>query len=122
MDMLVRVLRVRNDRQLAERFGVQPSQICKIRKRKAVISSAFLINIVVKDDDDRTPDRICWRLRETFGTVRLLDTDGWDDRNAIACAGAVRGLTRPRLLMPPRSGAKALAAELRLLDFRALRV
>jgi hypothetical protein len=84
--------------------------------------SAFLINIVVKDDDDRTPDRICWRLRETFGTVRLLDTDGWDDRNAIACAGAVRGLTRPRLLMPPRSGAKALAAELRLLDFRALRV
>lgn len=45
MDMLGRVLRVRNDRQLAERFGVQPSQICKIRKRKAVISSAFLINM-----------------------------------------------------------------------------
>lgn len=45
MDMLVRVLRVRNDRQLAERFGVQPSQICKIRKCKAVISPAFLINM-----------------------------------------------------------------------------
>lgn len=45
MDMLVRVLRVRNDRHLAERFGVQPSQICKIRKRKAVISPAFLINM-----------------------------------------------------------------------------
>lgn len=45
MDMLVRILRVTNDRQLAERFGVQPSQICKIRKRKAVISPAFLINM-----------------------------------------------------------------------------
>jgi hypothetical protein len=45
MDMLVHVLRVRNDRHLAVRFGVQPSQICKIRKRKAVISPAFLINM-----------------------------------------------------------------------------
>jgi transcriptional regulator with XRE-family HTH domain len=45
MDMLVRVFRVRNDRQLAERLGVEPSQICKIRKRRAPVSSAFLINI-----------------------------------------------------------------------------
>ena len=45
MDMLLRVLRVRNDRQLAGRLGVKPSQICKIRKRRAPISSAFLIHI-----------------------------------------------------------------------------
>ncbi|WP_400189822.1 hypothetical protein [Massilia orientalis] len=45
MDMLVRVLRVKNDRQLAARFGVLPSQVCKIRKRLAPISAAFLINM-----------------------------------------------------------------------------
>jgi hypothetical protein len=45
LDMLLRVLRVKNDRQLAVRFGVLPSQICKIRKRLAPISAAFLINM-----------------------------------------------------------------------------
>jgi len=45
MDMLVRVLRVKNDRQLAARFGVEPSTICKIRKRRAPISAAFLVNM-----------------------------------------------------------------------------
>lgn len=45
LDMLLRVLRVKNDRQLAVRFGVLPSQICKIRKRMSPISAAFLINM-----------------------------------------------------------------------------
>ncbi len=45
LDMLLRVLRVKNDRQLAVRFGMVPSQICKIRKRLAPISAAFLINM-----------------------------------------------------------------------------
>jgi hypothetical protein len=45
LDMLVRVLQVKNDRQLAARFDVLPSQICKIRKRRAPISAAFLINM-----------------------------------------------------------------------------
>ena len=64
---------------------------------------------------------IGWRLREAIGPVKLLDTDGWEDRNAIICAGSVRPLKKPRLLMKPASGAKALAAELKLLDFRPLR-
>lgn len=45
LDMLVRVLRVKNDRQLAVRFDVLPSQICKIRRRQAPISAAFLVNM-----------------------------------------------------------------------------
>jgi len=45
IDMLVRVLRVKNYRQLAARFGVAPSQICKIRKRRTPVSPAFLINV-----------------------------------------------------------------------------
>jgi hypothetical protein len=45
LNILVRVLQVENDRQLAARLCVLPSQICKIRKRLAPISAAFLINM-----------------------------------------------------------------------------
>jgi hypothetical protein len=45
LDMLAQVLRVKNDRQLAVRLGVLPSQICKIGKRLSPVSASFLINI-----------------------------------------------------------------------------
>lgn len=45
VDMLVRILCVKNDRQLAVRLNVRPSQICKVRKRRSPISAAFLINM-----------------------------------------------------------------------------
>lgn len=81
----------------------------------------FLVNIVVAGDDDRTPDRIARLMGKTWRDVRLLDSDGWENRNAIALAGAVRGLKRPRLMMRPQIRAKQIAAELRILDFRPLR-
>jgi hypothetical protein len=43
MDTLMRILGARNDRKLADRLSVQPSQICKIRKRSVPVSSALLI-------------------------------------------------------------------------------
>ena len=44
LNMLQQLLGMRNDAQLADRLGVEPSQICKIRHRKGVVSGAFLIN------------------------------------------------------------------------------
>ncbi|HEY5347151.1 MAG TPA: fused MFS/spermidine synthase [Rhizomicrobium sp.] len=81
----------------------------------------FLVNIVVAGDDDPTPDRIARLMGRTWHDVRLLDSDGWENRNAIALAGAVKKLKRPRLLMRPQIRARQIAAELRTLDFRALR-
>lgn len=81
----------------------------------------FLINIVVAGDADPTPDRIARRMGKTWRAVRLLDSDGWENRNAIALAGAVQDLKRPRLLMRPQIRARKIAAELRVLDFRPLR-
>ena len=81
----------------------------------------FLINIVVAGDSDRTPDRIARLMGRTWRDVRLLDSDGWENRNAIALAGAVKKLKRPRLTMRPQIRARQIAAELRILDFRALR-
>ncbi|MFC5511040.1 hypothetical protein ACFPOU_07865 [Massilia jejuensis] len=44
LNMLQQLLGLRNDAHLADRLGVEPSQICKIRHRKGVVSGAFLIN------------------------------------------------------------------------------
>jgi cyclopropane fatty-acyl-phospholipid synthase-like methyltransferase len=81
----------------------------------------FLMNVIVDDDDDSTPDDLVRTMRRHWGRVRLLDTDGWIDRNAVIAAGAVSGLKKPTVLMPPRPGGAKLARELDVLDFRAIR-
>jgi threonine dehydrogenase-like Zn-dependent dehydrogenase len=81
----------------------------------------FLMNVIVDDDDDQTPDRMVRLLRRQWSKVRLLDTDGWVDRNAVIVAGSVAKLRKPKLMMPPRTGAKKLKRELAVLDWRTLR-
>jgi spermidine synthase len=81
----------------------------------------FLANLIVADDDDRSADRICYRLATIFKGVRLLDADGFENRNAIAVAGATRRLKPPRLMIRPKLAARQIAASLRALDFRPLR-
>ena len=83
--------------------------------------SLFLMNVIVDDDDDPTPVTLARSLRKLWRGVRILDTDGWMDRNAVIAAGAVRKLKKPRVLMPPRPGAAKLRRELGLMDFRGLR-
>jgi hypothetical protein len=75
----------------------------------------------VADDDDRTPDIMVRAMRALWPKVRLLDTDGWVDRNAVIAAGSVTRLRKPTVLMPPRTGAKKLRRELAVLDWRAIR-
>jgi spermidine synthase len=81
----------------------------------------FLVNIVVMDDEDPMPDRIARAMKEVWRGVRLLDADGFENRNAIAVAGSVTGLKRPRLRMAPSVGARALTKSLSQLSFRLLR-
>jgi spermidine synthase len=93
-------------------------RLVKMRLKRGGI---FLINITVLDDEDPVPDGICWALKRVWRKVRLLDSDGYVDRNAIAMAGAVDGLKRPTLRMKPTTGARTLRKELSQLTFRALR-
>ena len=81
----------------------------------------FLMNVIVADDDDATPDGLVRMMRRQWHGVRLLDTDGWTDRNAVIAAGAVARLKKPKLLMPPRPGGQKLARELEILDWRPIR-
>jgi hypothetical protein len=75
----------------------------------------------VADDDDRTPDILVGAMRGQWGRVRLLDTDGWVDRNAVIAAGAVTNLKKPKVLMPPVPGGQKLARQLDILDWRPIR-
>lgn len=81
----------------------------------------FLMNVIVDDDDDPTPDNMVRLMRRHWRGVRLLDTDGWINRNAVIAAGAVRALRRPVMLMEPMVGARKLARQLAILDFRTIR-
>ena len=67
------------------------------------------------------PDDLVRMMRKEWPRVRLLDTDGWTDRNAVIAAGAVAGLKKPVVLMPPRPGGAKLARQLDILDWRPIR-
>jgi hypothetical protein len=83
--------------------------------------SLFLMNVIVDDDDDSTPDDLVRNIRRQWRGVRLLDTDGWVDRNAVIAAGAVTKLKKPRVLVPPSPGGAKLARELAILGWRPIR-
>jgi predicted membrane-bound spermidine synthase len=87
-------------------------------KSRLARGGLLAMNVMVKDDDDRAPDRIVYRLKEIFRQVRLLDEEGEPDRNALVMAGPVRGIKRPRLLLRPRKGGRTVAAGLKALEFR----
>lgn len=93
----------------------------KLARARLTDAGLFLMNVIVDNDDDRTPDNLVRALRKEWSRVRLLDTDGWVDRNAVIAAGAVAGLKKPTVLMPPKPGAARLTRELEILDWRPIR-
>ncbi|MBA2587221.1 MAG: fused MFS/spermidine synthase [Alphaproteobacteria bacterium] len=121
--------RQRHDAIVLDAFGeggmpeafMQPAFFKLARSRMKSAGSLFLMNVIVADDDDPVPDDLVRALRRQWGRVRLLDTDGWTDRNAVIAAGAVTNLKKPKVLMPPRPGGGKLAKELDILDWRAIR-
>jgi spermidine synthase len=121
--------RRRHDAIVLDAFGkdgipadfLQPSFFKLARTRLKPRNSLFLMNVIVEDDDDRTPDMLVRTMRSEWGRVRLLDTDGWTDRNAVIAAGAVTNLKKPKVLMPPRPGGAKLERQLDILDWRPIR-
>ncbi len=80
----------------------------------------LLINIIVADDDDPLPVRVIGNMRHVWREARLLDHEEWEDRNAIAIAGTVGQLKRPKLLVKPGRRARAIANSLATMRFRDL--
>jgi spermidine synthase len=100
---------------------MQPAFFKLAHSRLKMRDSLFLMNVIVEDDDDRTPDMLVRAMRAEWGRVRLLDTDGWTDRNAVIAAGAVTNLKKPKVLMPPKPGGAKLERQLDILDWRPVR-
>lgn len=121
--------RQRHDAIVLDAFGecgmpaafMQPAFFRLARARLKPRNSLFLMNVIVEDDHDRTPDILVQAMRAEWGRVRLLDTDGWVDRNAVIAAGYVTNLKKPRVLMPPRPGGPKLERQLDILDWRPVR-
>lgn len=121
--------RQRHDAVILDAFGeggmpaefMQPAFFRLAKSRLKPRNALFLMNVIVADDDDRTPDIMVRAMRALWPKVRLLDTDGWVDRNAVIAAGTVTKLKKPRVLMPPRPGGAKMAKQLAILDWRATR-
>lgn len=105
-----------------------PDHLCSetffglVQTRLRNSSGCLLANVHARHDLDMMPDRIAAKLNRVWADVRLLDTRGLPDRNALAMAGKVRDLVQPALLMPPSVGADEIERDLSLLAFRTRRL
>lgn len=79
----------------------------------------LLANVHVQHDLDMAPDRYAGVARSVWNEVRLLDTRGAVNRNALVLAGNVKNLRKPTLLMPPLMGGEDIAIHLDRMHFRA---
>ena len=82
---------------------------------------AVFANVHVKNDSDSHVDRIAEGMANVFPEVRLLDSQGFDGRNAIVMAGAVSRLQAPGMIVPPAADCEEIKAELATMKFRAWR-
>ena len=90
----------------------------RLAKPKLAERGAFFANVHLASDDDRMADAVTQSMAEAWSRVRLLDAPGWLNRNAIAMAGDVSGLTPPVLHMWPTEASEQIAFELGTLRFR----
>jgi 2-polyprenyl-3-methyl-5-hydroxy-6-metoxy-1,4-benzoquinol methylase len=105
-------------KQVVPTHLLSPSFFALVKSRMRPRGSVFLINLIVADDDDPLPFRVVENMRHVWREARLLDHEEWEDRNAIALAGAVGHLKRPRLMMTPARRAKYIANSLSTMRFR----
>jgi spermidine synthase len=82
---------------------------------------AVFANVHVLHDFDLPADRIADCMSNVFPDVRLLDSVGYNGRNAIVMAGAVSGLHAPGMIVPPAADRDAVESELATMKFRAWR-
>ncbi len=77
----------------------------------------FFANVHVSDDRDRAQNALAARAADVWPAVRILDTPGNLDRNAIVAAGAVTTLVAPKLQVRPQIDADTIESELAAMVF-----
>jgi spermidine synthase len=84
-------------------------------------SGRMFVNVHVERDLDDAPDQVAAAMAHAWPDVRILDREGYPNRNAIVMAGAVSGLEKPVLEMRPTIEHGDVLAELDALKFRPIR-
>jgi|SRR5580704_4173647 spermidine synthase len=77
----------------------------------------FFANIHMRDDWDRAQDALAANAKQVWPHVRILDSPGVVNRNAIVAAGSVGSLVVPRLLLQPAYESGTIEGELAALEF-----
>jgi len=90
-------------------------------RRRLNPSGCVLANVHVTHDLDHAPDRLATGMANVFPQVRVLDTQGIVNRNAIVIGAAKVDFDAPSLLMPPNISAREIGDELAAMRFRAWR-
>jgi spermidine synthase len=81
----------------------------------------LLVNVHADHDGDPTPDEFAQAAANVWPGVRLLDSPGFYNRNAIVAAGTVQNLQLPQLRVPPTECANEIGYELSTMRFRQWR-
>ncbi len=89
-----------------------------LARERLAPGGAVFANILIQNDFDDCADRLAKAMKSAWTDVRVLDTPGIKDRNAIVMAGGVSQLREPELLAQPQINAKAIKKDLGGLKFR----
>ncbi len=100
---------------------LQSSAFFRLAQMHLSPRGCVLANVHVRDDLDNAPDRMASRLAAIWPDVRILDTEGSTNRNAIVIAGETVRVTKPVLRAAPQISADEVDAELRAMNFRPWR-
>jgi len=97
---------------------LKSAQFCGLVRERLAPGGAFFANILVLNDFDDCADRLAKNMKGVWPDVRVLDSVGIRNRNAIVMAGRVSQLREPDLLIRPEANAKVIKNELGRLQFR----
>lgn len=83
---------------------------------------SIFANVHLQNDFDRQADKMAINMSSVWKDVRILDSEGVLDRNAIVMGGAVIQLDTPHLTVQPAIDARRIELELLSMKFRPIRI
>jgi spermidine synthase len=84
-------------------------------------AGSIFANVHLQNDFDRRADKTAACMSSVWKDVRILDSEGVLDRNAIVMGGAVSQLDAPHLTIQPAIDAERIEQELLTMKFRPLK-
>lgn len=92
-----------------------------LARQRLSAGGAVFANVHLENDFDRRADKVAICMGSVWNDVRILDSEGATDRNAIVMGGAVRQLRPPNVAIQPAIDARLIEQELLSMKFRPYR-